>query len=265
MCKEKSVVFNREESTMKCLSIVKRLAVAVVAAAALTGPVTAAQALQFNVGDAVLVLYGNNTEYVQNLGSFSTLASTGIDLDLSSIMSSVGGANTIKYTLIGDTASTIFFGNSVPVGSWTAQNKNQIVPGTYTTALTNWAGQLFANSDARSLIPKADGLSFSNFLNPAGTDTLGGSIPGARRGSADIDSILYLLERQNPGAATSLAQVGTAFLNSANGHFAVSAVPVPAAVVLFATGVIGLVGIARRRIFGSSKFGVNSVAGSSAS
>ena len=248
---------------MKCLSIVKRLAVAAVAAAALTGPVTAAQALQFNVGDAVLVLYGNNTEYVQNLGSFSTLLSTGIDLDLSSIMASAGGANPIKYTLVGNTNSTIFFGTSAAIGSWTNTNKNQVVPTNLTNGLTGWSGQLAATSDARSLIPKADLLSFSSVLNPSGTDTFGGSIP--KRGSADIGSILYLLQRQNPGAATTLAQVGTAFLNSANGHFVVSAVPVPAAVVLFATGVIGLVGIARRRIFGSSKFGANPVAGSSAS
>ena len=114
------------------------------AAAAMTGPLTAAHALQFNTGDAVLVLYGNNTEYVQNLGSFSTLVSSGIDLNLSSIMSSVGGTNPIKYTLVGNTVSSIFFGNSVPITSWTSQNKNQIVPGTYTTSLTNWSGQLLS-------------------------------------------------------------------------------------------------------------------------
>lgn len=235
---------------MKSLSVVKRLAVATVAAAALAAPVTAAHALQFGVGDAVLVLYGNNTEYVQNLGSFSSLVTTGADIDLSAILASVGGANTIKYTVVGDTASSIFFGNNVPIGSWTTTNKNQVVPGTYTTTLTNWSGQLGASGDVRNLIPKADSLSFSNFLNPAGTDTLAGSIPGARRGSADIDNFLYLLERQNPGAASSLAQVGTAFLNSSNGHFVVSTVPIPAAVVLFATGVIGLVGVARRKVMG---------------
>jgi len=250
MQRKTAVAFNEEESNMKYPSVIKRLAVAAVAAAAMTGPMTAAHALQFNSGDAVLVLYGNNTEYVQNLGSFSTLVSSGVDLDLSSIMSSVGGTNAIKYTIVGNTGSSIFFGNSVQVGSWTSTNKNQIVPGTYTTSLTNWSGQLGANSDGRSLIPKADGLSFTSFLNPAGTDTLAGSIPGARRGSADIDSILYLLERQNPGAATTLAQVGTAFLSSANGHFVISTVPVPAAVVLFATGMVGLVGMARRRVLG---------------
>ena len=233
---------------MKCPSMIKRLAVAAVAAASLAGPVTAAHALQFNTGDAVLVLYGNNTQYVQNLGSSSTLLTNGIDLDLSSFLSSVGGANPIKYTLVGATASTIFFGNSVPISSWTATNKNQVVPINYTSALTNWAGQLFATGDTRNLIPTADALSFTSLFGT--TDTLASSIPGARRGSADIDSILYLLERQNPGAATTLAQVGTAFLSSANGRFTISTVPVPAAVVLFATGMIGLVGVARRRVLG---------------
>jgi hypothetical protein len=230
---------------MKCLSIVKRLAVAAVAAAALAGPVTAAHALQFGVGDAVLVVYGNNNQYVQDLGSFSTLLSTGVDIDLTSFMPQLTGANTVKYTIVGDTAAQMFFGNSVAIGSWSSTNKNQVVPINYTSALTNWAGQLFANSDARNIIPTADPLSFTSFFGT--TDTLASSIPGARRGSADMLSLLYLLQRDI--GTQNLAQVGTAILN-ANNHFVISAVPVPAAVVLFATGVIGLVGIARRRVLG---------------
>lgn len=241
---------------MKCLSIVKRLAVAGVAAAALTGPVTGAQALQFGSGDAVLALYGNNTEYVQNLGSFTTLLSTGIDLNLSSILSSVGGANPIEYALFGSITQTatapptMFFGTSSAIDTWTTFFKNRVLPGNFDNALTVWSGQLQGNGDTRSLIPKADGLSFSSNLDAAGSDSLGGSIP--KRGSADIDNILYLLQR--PGDASTLAQVGTAFLSSADGRFVIStapaAVPVPAAVVLFATGVIGLVGVARRRVLG---------------
>ena len=250
---------------MKYQSMMKRLAVVAVAAAALTGSVTAAQALQFNSGDAVLTVYGNNTEYAVNLGSFSTLLSTGIDLDLSSFLPLIGGSNTLKYTIVGNTASTIFFGDTFAASAWTATQKNQVLPNTYNSALVNWSGPLGSAGDTRSLFPVNDALSFSSNLNPSGADTLGGSIPAARRGSADVDTILNLLQRPISGAGSTLVTVGTAFLNSANGHFVVSAVPVPAAVVLFATGVIGLVGIARRRIFGSSKFGANPVAGSSAS
>lgn len=235
---------------MKCPSMIKRLAVAAVAAASLAGSVTAAHALQFNTGDAVLVVYGNNTEYAQNLGSFSTLLSNGIDLDLSSFLPSVGGANTVKYTIVGSTASTIFFGNGFAASAWTATQKNQVLPNTYTNGLVNWSGPLGAAGDTRSLFPVNDLLSFSTNLNGSGADTLGGSIPAARRGSADIDTILNLLQRPISGAGSTLATVGTAFLNSATGRFTISAVPVPAAVVLFATGIIGLVGVARRRVLG---------------
>jgi hypothetical protein len=138
----------------------------------------------------------------------------------------------------------MFFGNSVAIGSWSSTNKNQVVPINFTSALTNWAGQLSANSDARNLIPTADALSFTSFFGT--TDTLASSLSG-RRGSADMASLLYLLQRDI--GTQNLAQVGTAILN-ANNHFVISAVPVPAAVVLFATGVIGLVGIARRRVLG---------------
>ena len=235
---------------MKCPSMIKRLAVAAIAAASLAGPITAAHALQFNTGDAVLVVYGNNTEYAQNLGSFSTLLTNGIDLDLSSILSSVGGANTLKYTIVGNTASTIFFGDTFAASAWTASQKNSVFPNTYNSALANWSGPLGVAGDTRTLFPVNDLLSFSTNLNGSGADTLGGSIPAARRGSADIDTVLNLLQRPISGAGSTLATVGTALLSSSNGHFVISTVPVPAAVVLFATGIVGLVGMARRRVSG---------------
>ena len=88
---------------MKSLSIVKRLAVAAVAAAALAGPVTAAHALQFSAGDAVLAVYGNGTEYVKNLGTISSVLSSGVDVNLNTggILAAVGGVNGIKYTVFG--------------------------------------------------------------------------------------------------------------------------------------------------------------------
>ena len=225
---------------------------AVLAVAALAGPLTAAHALQFGTGDAVLVLYGNNTEYVQNLGNFSTLLSTGTDINLSTILgnSNVASPNTIQYTIVGNTSTQFFFGDGTQRSTWSSTNLNQVVPTNYNTALAGWSGQLANAGDARSLIPASDGLSFSSNLDPAGKGTLGGSIPGTRPAFATIDSTLYLLQRDNTGAASTLAQVGTAFLSSQTGHFVISAVPVPAAAVLFATGMIGLVGVARRRALG---------------
>ncbi|HXC67328.1 MAG TPA: hypothetical protein VN638_07905 [Nitrospiraceae bacterium] len=237
---------------MKYLLTVKRLAVAAVAAAALAGPVTAAHALQFSQGDAVLAVYGNGTEYVANIGTISNVLTNGVDVDLSSFLSTVGaGGNTIKYTVAGYSGTAITFGDNSPIGDWTTLNKNQVVPNTLIGGLQNWSGPLAVAGDARVLFPNVDPLSFSSNLNASGADTLGGTVPSARPGMATIDTVLNLLQRT--GGPTTLAQVGTGLLSSQTGHFVVSvnAVPVPAAVVLFATGIIGLVGLARRRMSGA--------------
>ncbi len=243
---------------MKRLSIVKRLAVAAVAAAALVGPVTSAQAVTFGPGDAVLVLYGNATEYVRNIGSFSNLLTNGIDLDLSGVIGAlsptgVGGANPIEYTIVGNNSSTsMFFGSASTAAQWVGSNLNLTLPANYDTALSNWRGPLGVAADpARNLYLATDALSFTSNLNGSGNDSLGGSIPSARRGSVDINTVLNLIQVQQNGSVKTITTVGSAFLSQANGHFVVSAVPVPAAVVLFATGVVGLVGLARRRMSGA--------------
>jgi hypothetical protein len=241
---------------MKGLSMVKRLTVAAVAAAALAGPATAAHALQFASGDLVLAVYGNGTEYVANLGTISNVLSKGVDVNLGSILTTitpggVAGANPIKYTVFGYSGTAITFGDSAPIASWTTTQKNQILPATLINAMSLWGSELVTAADARTLFPATDNLSFSTNLNAANSDTLGGSISSAHVAAVTIDSVLNLLQRT--GGATTLAQVGTAMLSSSTGHFVISAVPVPAAVVLFATGLIGLVGLARRRMSGSQQ------------
>ena len=239
---------------MKCVSIVKRLAVATIAAAALAGPVTTAHALQIGQGDAILAVYGNGTEYVQNLGSYNTLISNGLTLNLNSILGQVTpGANPLQIAIFGATNSEIFFGDKFPLSSWTNSNKNQVVPNALVGNLAGWATTLQAASDARNFIPQSDPLSFTTNLNNSGNNTLGGTTPPSRPAFAGVGETLYLMLR--PGAASTLAQVGTAVFD-ANGQLQigqVSAVPVPAAVVLFASGLVGLVGLARRRMSGTSQ------------
>jgi hypothetical protein len=236
---------------MKSLSIVKRLTVAAVAAAALAGPATAAHALQFNSGDLVLAVYGNGTEYVKNLGTISNVLSNGVDVNLNTggVLTAIGPTSSLKYTVFGYSGTAITFGDSAAIGSWTTIQKNQVLPATLTNALIGYSGALGVAADARNLFPQNDALSFSTNLNNSGADTLGGSISSQHVAAVTIDSVLNLLQRT--GSASTLAQVGTGFLSSSTGHFVVSAVPVPAAVVLFATGVIGLVGLARRKMSGA--------------
>jgi hypothetical protein len=175
--------------------------------------------------------------------------------DVSGILNSAGvsGMNTIEYTVVGNfgtgtltPSAPMFFGSDADISSWSSTQKNQVLPITYNTNLTNWRGPLTqANDPSRTIYAKADPLlSYSLYLDPGGTDTFNGSIPGSRRGSADINNVLYLLERT--GAASTLAGITTAMLSSQTGMFTVQAIPIPAAAVLFATGLIGLVGVARR-------------------
>lgn len=247
--------FKMEETIMKCVSMVKRLAVAAVAAAALAGPVTSAHALQFSAGDAVLSVYGNGTEYVRNLGSMSNLINNGLTLDLSSIMSQVSaGGNPLAFAIAGYNSNTnIMFGSRSAIGDWTAQNKNQLSPNTLFSNLSGWGGLLASASDARNLFPQADPLSFSTNMNASGANTLGGAVPAARGGFAPVGELMHILTRT--GNAASLTESTIASL-TAGGQLQigqVAAVPVPAAVVLFASGLVGLVGLARRRMSGTSQ------------
>ena len=237
---------------MKCLSNLKRLAVAAVAAAALTSTVTPANALVFAPGDAVLVIYGNNNEGYVNLGNWNTIKVSGGVWDVSSILNTAGisGTNPVEYTLVGNggTNTPMWFGNNADISAWTSTQKTQLNVSAYNNGLTNWAGQLTtAANPAQQIYAASDPLSFNTFFDVADTDTLAGTIPNGRRGSSDIDQILYLLERT--GIASTLAGVNTGMLNSVAKTFtigSVAPVPVPAAAVLFATGMVGLVGFARR-------------------
>jgi hypothetical protein len=244
-----------EETIMKCGSIVKRLAVAAVAAAALAGPVTSAHALQFSSGDAVLAVYGNGTEYVRNLGTISNIINNGLTLDLSSIMSQVSaGGLPVKFAIGGFNSSTdVMFGSQSAIGLWSTPQKSQVSPNTLFGNLQGWGGLLASASDARNLFPQADPLSFSTNLNASGADTLGGSVPSVRGGFAQVGDLMHILTRT--GGPTSLTERTIASL-TAGGAFQigqVAAVPVPAAVVLFASGLVGLVGLARRRMSGTSQ------------
>jgi len=239
---------------MKRLSIGNRLVIAAAAAAALAGPISA-HALQFNSGDALLAVYGNGTEYVADLGSFSSLLTTGVTLDLSSIISSdIGPASSLSYTLVGYNGTEIFFGDRDDASAFSTLQKNQVLPATLTNALINWSGQLSVNpgngGTSGNLFLNTDPLSFTKVLNNTGAQTLGGSIPSVHPGGTTFDTVLNLLDRT--GAANTLTTVGTAILDSQTGHFVIAPtpVPVPAAAVLFATGVVGLIGVARRKVFG---------------
>ncbi len=225
-------------------------AVAAFAFAALVGALPA-HALVYSAGDAVLVIYGNEQQGYLNLGNWNTLKANGGTFDVSGILNTLGvsGANTIEYTLVGNSGATtpMWFGNNAPITDWTSTQKTLMNVNAYNTANSNWRAQLTtANDPARQVYAASDPLlSFSTYFFD--TDSLGGMIPNGRRGSSDIDSVLHLLERT--GGSTTLAQIDkVGLLRSDTKQFVVAPIPVPAAAILFGSGLIGLVGIARRSL-----------------
>jgi hypothetical protein len=227
-----------------------------------------AQAFTFSNGDLVLAIYGNPTEALYDLGNANTILTNGgagiSNLNVSAGLSAVqnSGTGTVKYTLFQfdgnfSTGGGVIAGTSktlAQASAGTVNFTNQL------NAAGTWSGQL-GNSSVQSQftnlgdaaggfsISKTGTMSFSSNLNDsAGTDTMKGAWPVAMSGGLNV--VLNLIQGDLDAGTTS--QVGRALLTSAGfltvGNPGPSAVPLPAGVVLFGTGLIGLVGIARRSI-----------------
>ena len=221
-----------------------------------------AQALTFNAGDAVLVIYGNGTEYYRNLGPSSAIPSS-VTIN-ASFMSQVGGALPVEYTILGGNAANFgaaptstFEGTAVPstnvssLSGWTAARNGAISQQQYWNTIVGWQGQVATIAGSEHVLASSDTKSFSSFFGTA--DRLNASFP--LRMSSNIDNALFLLGRDFLPVGTQTAQsplvqaMLTLLAGSGNGQltFTASAVPLPAAVVLFGSGLIGLIGIARRK------------------
>jgi hypothetical protein len=229
------------------LNIVKRtvMATALAVATAVAGVAGQAQAFTFGQNDLVLAIYGNNTEALYNLGTYSTLLAAGPNTDISvgtaGLSTAQVGTNPVKWTIFG-------WDLSLPDGQIHAATA--FTPAQITGALdftsqfnpsTAWPGGFTGDT-----VSKGDSLSFSSNLNTAGAGKFEGAWPVAMQGS--LDQVLNIM-RGNV-ALNTFTQVGTVQFTS-DGHLIIgnpgpAAVPLPAGVVLFGTGLIALIGIARR-------------------
>ncbi len=236
---------------MKVRSVKQMMvAAALTVITSVAGMVGQAQAFTFGDGDLVLAIYGNNTEALYNLGSATTRLTPGgtpFTLDVSAGLAAAQvGTNAVKYTIFGwdstqqiQAATTFAQGQVQPPGSL-VDLTNQL------NASVNWSGQLGVNPIAGDTVAKSNPLSFSSNLDGPGDGKFGGTWPVAMQGA--LGDILNIMN----GDATvgTFTQVGRVLL-AANGLLTIgnpgpSAVPLPAGVVLFGTGLIGLIGVARR-------------------
>lgn len=233
---------------MKFSSILKRTAMAAVTAASLASVVTPAEAIVLTEQNAYLIVYGNNKEGYKDLGSWNNLRDNGGSFDVSAILNSAGitGTNPVEYTIIG-------FGGGVTLPMRFGAEVSDVASfPTLTLSLSNfrnafvaWGGQLgLVNDPTQAVYDKGTITAWSSYFNGQDNDQLNNSVPV--RGASDIGNFLNLFERT--GAASTLQKVQTAFLDGTTKFLTVGAapVPVPAAAVLFASGVVGLIGLARR-------------------
>jgi hypothetical protein len=231
----------------------KRTALAVVAAAAGLGG--EAQALEFGNGDLVLALYGNNTEYLRNLGSSSALFSGGSSIQFNidaADLTAVSGTETVKWALYGfsfdggGNPTTLAASSTKALADYTPTELSAVQISSPWIAAGSQAAQMSGDGFiGKQLISKSNANSFTTWF---GTDgSLAGGFPVSTAGT--LGSLLHLLNGTFDG--NNLSTVGHAILSADGSVLTINAgvpapVPVPAAVFLFGSGLIGIVGIARR-------------------
>lgn len=264
------------------LTVFKRGAAAtILAVATAVGVIGQAEAFNFSQGDLVLAIYGNKTpgegaEALINLSDLSggldmhalTTGPTVHTFDVSAYLNATGVIDTnpaspaypVRYTVFGFLPDLNTGGYQVKGGSSTdLVGTIQASNGNTLTALINWAGNV-TDANAPNLIGGQNGAVVS-FTNSNSHTTRMGAAERLANGfttvmAANLDQLLRIIQVDSELVDLPAVSEGQAML-FANGVFQITggqlaAVPVPGAVVLFGTGVIGLVGIARRNLFGQT-------------
>lgn len=270
---------------MKSMNRVKKAVLALAGAAVMvTGVMSqSAQAANFQQGDLILAIYGNRTagegtEAIINLTdllgansgpSMNVLSSnpgTTYTFNLSAYLNATGiidlnpadPAYPVRYTVLAyqDDIST---GGASSLGGTSLSNQVGTVHGAignFLTGMINWSGAL-TDASAPNLITGQNGavLAFNNANSPSMRTGAAERLFNAFNVvmAANLDQLLYLVQGDSELVDNPLLGKGQARL-FADGTFQISggqlaAVPVPAAVVLFGSGLIGLVGMARRNLF----------------
>jgi hypothetical protein len=240
------------------------LVLSLVAGLGLIGLPSDARAMQVDPGDLVLALFSNDTEYYRNLGPASTvLAGTTVNVNIgaSSLnpLTVTAGSNPILWGLIsveGQTQLNTFMNAASTKPTQEIVDSQTVNSVNATKAnMDGWRNMLLLNTPAgnEATLPASDPASWNTTWGLNGS--FGGNM-GAASFQGNLDSVLTMIKGQSRvGAQLNVfSDIGRAVLTS-NGMFSIcgtagctpgAPVPVPAAVLLFLTGLFGLAAFARR-------------------
>lgn len=237
-----------------------KIAMAALALFVLTALPNQAKAFSVNNNDMYFVLSGNTTEYYVDMGAINTVLSGGYTQDISSMVNTSGVGSLSYASIIADNTNNVYFGNSYSTASAlnaTGLNNSAVDSGfsgwavgnsdgsTSTTSMTNAGSN--GNSWLTTMDGGATGAGVLNGGTPKGTSDL--LLPGTGK---SITFYLYYGDLTNlANNAIVNAENVIATITNVGGVYtltlAVAAVPIPPSLVMFATGLIAVAMIARRR------------------
>lgn len=221
----------------------------------------------FSSGDIVEVVYqttaaGGTTELATDLGSAATATVASINalnssVNLSSYFSNLTG---LEVAFFAGTVSPRQLWTSAAVGSTpTAQGTLLTAVTAINTVYTTYAGATAAVNSGTA-VSVTSPISFANGYynildknNPLLAGSLGGYVlPGTTEqallnGSSTLESFMKLSTSNSPLFTLDATLTGGILTTTAQPN--ASPVPIPPSVLLFGSGLLGLVGIRRREIF----------------